>query len=273
MLDESGHQVRRNIFSWSSFENDSFELSNKGLRITLLARAVSSESIIEHDTPQDPDLGSEHSERLLVVLDCNYSNSYGNFLAMYLRRRPWVAYGLHRPSPTNRHDYVIYDLEARYTTVSVSEARDFTKVTLTIARKGVDWPSELFVKVNWASAKYRIKETLPIEAWEKESEDFWLVSALGTSGGLEGHLIIERLGFAPVLSHQLFFKINLKGEIGSARAPFLHVHLNTQRGEEISNQCEHHVFDIDGHATFAVHNETILLNSGEMAWILTVTDP
>jgi hypothetical protein len=166
---------KRDIISWSSWQNGTFELSNSGLRITLYARAVGltladeiEQTGPEQDRLQDLDLGAEQNERLLVALNCTYSTARNQLFAMYLRERPWVCYRPHRPTSTNSHDYAMYDFEPHYTTVDISDLSNFTMVTLTIAREKFDSPQVSTIRVDWRSAGYDIKAKLPCEVWSEE---------------------------------------------------------------------------------------------------------
>tara|TARA_R110002060_G_scaffold8496_7_gene12714 strand:+ start:158 stop:1858 length:1701 start_codon:yes stop_codon:yes gene_type:complete len=173
-VDQDGRPAKRDIVSWSPLQNDTFELSNKGLRITLFARAINGnfgDQIIQSQAQQEGarglDLGAEQSKRLLVALNCTYGSAKDMLFAMYLNRRPWINYGPHRPMHMNQHDYAMYDFEAGYTAIKASRLSSFTMTTLTIARTNFVWPLNPTIQINWRSTSYDIKATLPTEAWQE----------------------------------------------------------------------------------------------------------
>lgn len=135
-------EKKRDIWTWSYDGNESFELSGRGLRITLLAQAANHDRTMETDystfKPENPvrlDLEAVENERLLVVLNCAEFSWLTGLLGMYLRRR---SMGLRIRIPAfsgiDHHDYALWDIES-LTNVPVSGLEAFTKLTLNIARE------------------------------------------------------------------------------------------------------------------------------------------
>lgn len=110
----NGEDTKRDIISWPTMQNETFELFTRGLCITLYARSVGTEvadeimqSRFHARKPRELDLGAPESERLLVALNCTYSKAKTKMFAMYLTRRPWIKFGPHQSTTTNHHDYAM----------------------------------------------------------------------------------------------------------------------------------------------------------------------
>lgn len=120
--------------------DETFELSNKGLRVTLLAR---SDVNLEGDVSGYSFRGGErYAETITVALNCQYEHhAHGQLIALRLRRRPRVhTLGL-QEQQYNVLGEVTYDRLPEMTTVTSEELRHFTATTLTIARKSYSWPA------------------------------------------------------------------------------------------------------------------------------------
>ncbi|CZT16332.1 uncharacterized protein RCC_02174 [Ramularia collo-cygni] len=119
--------------------DETFELSNKGLRVTLLARP---DMDIDCENAGESSRDNErYAEKITVALNCQYEDDdHGQLIALRLRRRPRVhTLGLHKKKYNVLGD-VTYDRLTEMTTVSPEELRQFTAMTLTIARKPYSWP-------------------------------------------------------------------------------------------------------------------------------------
>jgi hypothetical protein len=272
------NDIKRNIISWRSLQNETFELSNQGLRITLYARAVGrtlAEEIEKwqpkQDGPRHLDLGAEESERLLVALNCTYSSSKDMLFAMYLRRRPWINHYRYRPTSINHHDYAMYDYEPQHTAVPVAQLNSFTMTTLVISRTSFKWPPNSAMSINWESASYSITTTHPVEAWTKYSKKLFLnLNKIPPCHEDSASLVIGSVGLDSSML-TLYVQPQKDGQI-----PILRVGLQTPgslpdiRWKTIENG-ERHIFDVDGHAEIAIVAETFFI-ANTMIWALTVGD-
>ena len=158
-----GPHSKRNIISWSTLHNETFELSNRGLRVTLFARAVKDHGDQQFEKMHAPntmgklDLGAISSERLLVALNCTSANARDSVFGLYLRRRPWVTSNAHVPTHADRHDYAMYDFERRYTKIPIRELSQLELVTVTIARNRIEWSSDPEVELKWNSTMFSLR--------------------------------------------------------------------------------------------------------------------
>ena len=156
----------RKIMSWSTQRNETCELSNQGLKITLYARPaprqVEQPRAVQSEL-RHIDIGTDESDRLLVMLNCSYVDSDFDdaLVAVYLHRRPWIKSAQRRPTEIERRAYAIYDIERDYSIVSAAKPHDFVLTTLTIARYPISWPSDTVVVVVFHSLQCVITTTDP----------------------------------------------------------------------------------------------------------------
>lgn len=269
---------KRDIISWSSLQNETFELSNQGLRITLYAQAIADtlgeeieQSKSKENGPREIDLGADQSERLLVALNCTYSNSKDQMFAMYLRRRPWVFQGRYRPTSSNHRDYAMYDFEPQYTSIPTSQLDNFTMTTLVIGRRSFKWPPNPVVWINWTSTRYEVKSAFPKEAWHKDTGKILLHQHKIPPGHIEpAYLVIDRIG--PESSTLALCVEPQKG----GRTPTLCLclekpdSLTNVRWRPITNG-ERRFFHFIGHAGITV-DASIIFVVNTMAWVLSIGD-
>lgn len=132
------------IVNSAHYLDEAFELSKKGLRVTLLAKADRYKG--QHVNGQDPGARSVETERyaetMLVALNCRYDDrSQDQRIALRLQRRPRVHTLGFEQQEYDVLGEVVYDRLAETTTVTSEELRHFTAMTLTIARKPYTWPT------------------------------------------------------------------------------------------------------------------------------------
>ncbi|RDI82296.1 hypothetical protein Vi05172_g7732 [Venturia inaequalis] len=134
---------KRPILSGLPNGNESFELSGRGLRITLPAQAANHDrtmetgySLFKRKKPVRLDLEAVENKRVLVVLNCADHSFHPYVIGMYLRRRrSWsLKFISSHINPIHYREYSLWDIES-LTTVPLSELRGFTKLTLNIARE------------------------------------------------------------------------------------------------------------------------------------------
>lgn len=138
--------LKRDIISWSLPQNEVFELSNQGLRISLYARCAETHQRSETTAMpwhREPDVHAV--DRLIVTLNCTYRSRRNERFALFLTRRPYIASGV-RESPYSA-DAVqkssIFDFEPQYGLVPEELLKHFTPTTLTIARYRWIMPASL----------------------------------------------------------------------------------------------------------------------------------
>ncbi|KAK3379025.1 heterokaryon incompatibility protein-domain-containing protein [Lasiosphaeria ovina] len=278
MYRANGPRAKRDIISWTSLQNESFELYKNGLRITLYARAIGSDLADEIQRAQpdkggarDLDLGTEQSQRLLVALNCTYSGARDKLFAMYLRRRPWINYGPHQPTSANHHEFAMYDFETHYTTILASQLRRFTMVTLTIARKRFRWPPYLTVRCHVRSTRYAIRDAIPLDKWQREGIHLVFKAETKPSDHEDPAYLIIRQVSDGGSSLAFYMEHRWNGGI-----PALGIRLDEVGGVdkqklETVKSGEKKVMDFGGHAILVVMAE-IFFMADSLVWVLAMND-
>ncbi|QDS76637.1 hypothetical protein FKW77_007995 [Venturia effusa] len=192
----------RAINSWPLACDDTFVLTNRGLTMTALARAVPNEildaspsdassSMLFHERDQSSmtnileyqGSARRQDERLLVVLKCGYSDSR-EMLAMYVRRRPRFDY-----LQTDACEDTLYEFEGQYDLVQKDAVHEFKWATLTIARTRFRWSLPSGIAILWKSRTCSVKEATPAGAWKLNyGQQLLMVTAQRSTG----ELLIER---------------------------------------------------------------------------------
>ncbi|KAK4505903.1 hypothetical protein PRZ48_003868 [Zasmidium cellare] len=126
------------IVRQSITHEDTFELTSKGLRVSVLARPNVSrgQGIVVNDGGATTQ--SESMDDLLVALSCGYDDFYGKRIALRLQRRPRVF--THQRNHGTQQD-MVYDRLPEITAVTERELTHFTPMEVIIAKTPLQIPS------------------------------------------------------------------------------------------------------------------------------------
>lgn len=270
---------RRDIISWSLPQNEIFELSNKGLRISLYARSVSA-----HYCNRMQALGGvsnqrqevDDTEKLIVALNCSYSCREDELFALYLTRRPWIDSSEHSSRNFVQQDYAIYDFEPQYTTMKASELCNFTMVTLTIARESYPLsPSNVQVRISWNTQRYSIRRACPERVWTLQNRKATLDPSKPLITADEATYLIFNLRYQQGRG-DMALVVDIP-ERKKLRLPKLYIQaqrtsdLPRYKTREIKSG-EQRVLEVGGEAVLDVYARYLLV-AGRIIWDLSIVDP
>lgn len=275
---QNDRQSAKDVISWSPPQNQTFDLSSKGLRISLYARAIArDEAGLRY-----LDWKTGHHDRLMIALNCSYNSAQDKLIGLYLRRRPSVyPVGLDEAGTEHEQDFAMYDFDSDFSTVKISELKAFTFTTLTIARfPHPKWATEPKVRVSLPSSCW-IQELSPAQEWDQSTNtvDFsgpwsglhktasvsfkYYESTSDTDYLLEFGMLgpsLHLLTTSDQGSHEPSLRVRLRRRPGPARA-FKTMHVLKHGGR---NQ-----FEIDGAPFLSVHAKYGLVN-GKIIWNLVL---
>lgn len=259
--------TRRDIISWSLPQDETFELTNKGLRISLYVMPLNDKG---HLAPRNHRMKS--TESLVGVLNCSYRQSRNEVIGIFLHRRPWIDMR-HSPSsdPVYREAYTIYEYAPPYTTVSLSDFQQQSIFkTVTIARLPYDeWPQHASIRMEIQSSYFTISHT-PIGVWKWQSSTFHLNS---TSDRYRSGILVLRDALHEY--NGISVHIDQKVDTGGGEPVMYigicqdHVHGYARLGEIRAN--ENYQLQLEGRVVFyAVFRYTMV--EGKVGWHLTISD-